>query len=213
VATEDQQQNEHATPSLGGRGVARRRLARAAGAGALLTLGSRGALAQVPTSLTPSGYWSNGLNPAISHRGQQQAQGGRSPGYWKQGQHSWPGGMDPAKFMFSSAFPSTASFAACPAPAAGSTKGNKFNPTPPTSYGCALLYEMLSHQDFDKENLGMHMAATFLNIQAGLVKFITIPQLRQMWDDVSPAGGVFHPTAGVNWYRADVVKYLQATMI
>lgn len=72
---------------------------------------------------------------------------------------------------------------------------------------------MLSAQDFDKESLGMYMAATYLNIQAGLVTFLTVPNLRQMWDDVSPEGGVFHPTAGVDWYRKDVVNYLQATMI
>jgi hypothetical protein len=230
VATEDQQQDENATPSLSGRGAARRRLTRA-GAGALLTLGARGALAQVPTSLSPSGYWSSGLNPATSHRGQETAQGGRSPGYWKQDQHSWPAGMDPQTYLFATAFPSAASMAACPAPAkaapADSTKdnnghghnghhgngNNNDSPPAPTSYACALLSDMLEHQDFDKENLGMHMAATYLNIQAGLITFLTIPELRQMWDDVSSASGVFHPTAGVNWYRADVVKYLQATMI
>jgi hypothetical protein len=218
VTTENQQHDANATPPLSGRGAARRRLTQA-GAGALLTLGSRGALAQAPMALTPSGYWSNGLNPATSHRGQENFQGGRSPGYWKQEKHSWPFGMDPQTYMFAMAFPNTTSLTACTAPSTTAVgkpgkpgKGGSEPAPAPTSYACALLFDMLSHQDFDANNLGMHMAATYLNIQAGLIKFLTVADLRNIWDDISPSGGVYHPTAGVNWTRADVVTYLQSTM-
>jgi len=209
VATENQQHDKNATPSLSGRGAARRRLTRA-GAGALLTLGSRGALASVPTCLTPSGFWSSGLNPANSHYGHETCAGGRSPGYWKQAKHQWPGGLDPAKTPFTFAFPMVGG-AACPAPAKNAS-GTTTAPPAPTSYECALLLDMLSHQGFDKNNLGMHMAAAFLNASAGLTPFLTVADLRQIWNEVSQPGGIYHPTAGVDWTRADVVKYLQATM-
>lgn len=217
MATENRQNDEKPAPSLSERGAARRRLTRA-GAGVLLTLGSRGALASAPSCLSPSGYWSNGLNPANSHYGSQQAcQGGRSPGYWKQSLNAWPAGIDPTKFMFVSAFPmpNGGACAASSASASGTggttTTSTTTTDAGPTSYECALLCDMLSHQGFDGNNFGMHMAATFLNIQAGLIDFLTVPALRDIWNDVMSTG-IYHPTAGVDWTRGDVVAYLQSTM-
>lgn len=203
---------------MSGRGAARRRLTKV-GAGALLTLGSRGALAKAPTCLTPSGFWSSGLNPASSHYGHETCSGGRLPQHWLECKTSWPGHIDAEKFLFTAAFPMAGRAAGCPAPSKNKDswenrwKNKDDNSRPaPTSYECALLLDMLSQQGFDSQGLGMYMAATYLNIQAGYVTFLTVAQLRAIWNDVSPPGGVFHPTAGVDWGRADVVKYLMATM-
>lgn len=160
------------------------------------------------TCLTPSGYWSSGLNPNSSNFGHTTCTGGYSPGYWKQDHHGWPAGIDRATFMFATAFP-MAKAGGCPAAKATS---NGATPPPASSYDCVRLDDILAPMEFDAENFGMHMAATYLNIRAGRITFLTVESLRQIWRDIM-SQGVYHPTAGVTWTRTDVVKYLKATMI
>lgn len=236
MATENRQQDQSATPGLSSRGAARRRWTRAGAAGALLTLGSRGALAASPSCLTPSGYWSNGLSPANSHYGHQTCTGGMRPDQWVSSASSWPSKVPAPSTAFTSVLP-LPNGAQCPAPASASTssstktgggdngngkdkgKGNDWKaastttdqPAAPTSYECATLLDILQGQGFDGGQLGQYMAAAYLNAAAGSTPFLTTVVLNDMWRDIM-SSGVYHPTAGVDWTRTDVVTYLQSTM-
>jgi len=201
VATEDRHNDENPAPGLSERGAARRRLSRAAGAGVLFTLGSKGAMGV--TCLSPSGYLSGGLN---SHYGSTACGGGYSPGYWKN--HAWPAGIDRTKFRFTDAFP-------MPVGKQCLSSTGVQQPASNTSYGCALLDDVISRpsasKSYDADRLGMHMAATYLNIRAGYVKFLTVEKLQEIWREVT-MNTVYQPTAGVTWSRAQLVAYLKATM-
>lgn len=155
------------------------------------------------TCLSPSGYLSSGLQ---SHYNGAACAGGYSPGYWKN--HSWPRGIDRATFLFRSAFPMAAGSECVSKNGVSTTSSN-------TSYGCALLDDVISRQSesasYDANRLGAHMAATYLNIVAGYVTFITLDKLQTMWHEVTSTG-VYKPTAGVTWSREQLVDYLKATM-
>lgn len=174
---------------MSAKGLARRRFGKAgAGAsGVLLTLVSQPGMA-AEICKAPSGSLSGGLK---SHTGPAVACSGLSPGYWKN--HSgWPSGAETTT-LFSSVF-------YC----AGLNK-NTYGSTTTT------LGMILEHQSFDTSNLGMHMCATYLNIQSGRIGFLTVPQLTQIWYDWQQYG-YYSPTAGVKWDAARIVTYLTGTM-
>jgi hypothetical protein len=92
--------------------------------------------------------------------------------------------------------------------------GNDTTPSPATpvsSYQCALLQDVLSPQPFDDSELGRYMAATYLNICAGNIDFLTEDVLRRIWDEVAKKG-VYEPTAGVIWSRMQLRQYFESTM-
>ena len=72
------------------------------------------------------------------------------------------------------------------------------------------MLDLLSHQDFDTNNLGMHLVATYLNAMEGLTPFLTIERIVSMFTEWQ-ATGYFSPTAGVTWNAAQIVDYLQQT--
>jgi hypothetical protein len=203
VATENQDNDKIQTaPSLTQRGAARRRLARIGmGAGVLATLESKSAMASM-VCRSPSGSLSNGLS--TSHYGPKApACSGLSPGYWKQSQHAWPVSRD---LMFSSVFYAVGSGTSCPVRAASYDNGDYYKPG---SYFCAKLDDMLNPQDFDNNNVGMHLVAAFLNIQAKYVGFLEVTDLQTMWSELQTTGR-YSPTAGVYWDNAQVANYLSS---
>lgn len=222
MATEDQHDENKVPPSLSDRGVARRRLVKAgAGAGVLLTLDARAAL-DSPVCATPSGYMSGSLHK--NHQGPQSCSGGYSPGYWKKKTRSWPMGLDRTTLAFTAVFPVAGSCQMTTVPESKDyTGGNAKNPkkndgspapgtqVPVPSYQCALLEDLLSHQPYDANNLAMHMVATYLNICAGYVNFMRVEDLQGIWAEVSTTG-IYKPTAGVTWSRAELTEYFKATM-
>jgi hypothetical protein len=257
VATEDQHDENKAPPSLSDRGAARRRLIRAgaAGAGVLLTLESRGALAS-PVCATPSGSLSGGLNN--SNYGQQTCSGGFAPEHWASKSVSWPSGLDRNTLAFTTIFPMGSQCQMMPAPAVnnngnangigngngnanghgnangngkgntngngnpngngngngngkGNTNANGVTMVPVPSYQCALMDEVLTRQSYDANELGMYMAATYLNIRANYVTFLTPEALQEIWVEVSTSG-VYRPTAGVIWSREELKDYFKSTM-
>lgn len=178
-----------ASAGMSARGLARRRFGKAgAGAsGVLLTLVSQPGMA-CDICKAPSGSLSGGLK---SHTGPAVACSGLSPGYWKN-HSSWPSGCATTT-RFSSVFN-----------CAGLNKN---------TYGAATttLKSILSHQTFDSSNLGMHMAATYLNIRSGRIGFLTVVGLQKIWYDWQRYG-YYAPTAGVKWDAARIVTYLAGTM-
>lgn len=238
MATEEQHDENKTPPSLSDRGVARRRLVKV-GAGVLLTLESRASLAS-PVCATPSGYLSGALHnshygPGTCGGGYSPGYWKKDDRPWPKGldratltfTNVFPMGgscqMMPA--------PPASSQGEGKDNSGGNAKpkkngqGNPHTPTAPDtpttpdtpamvpvpSYQCALLDEVLSPQSYDDNNLGMHMAATYLNICAGYVTFMTVETLQQIWGEVVTTG-FYKPTAGVTWSRGELTDYLKATM-
>ncbi len=192
MATNDQYNDKNAaSPGLSERGKTRRRLAKAgAGAGVLLTLESKQAMATSAMCKSPSGSLSGGLS---SHYGPAQACKGLSPGYWKN-HTDWPISCNT---MFASVFYVPGNYLQCDPKKAA------------TSYLCATMQTLLSHQSYDTNNLAMQAIAAYLNILSGRVGFLSVETLLAMWREVTTTG-VYNPTAGVTWSRAQVASYLDS---
>ncbi|RJG23245.1 hypothetical protein [Massilia cavernae] len=183
---EKPQQTAPAQPaaSISSRGAARRRFARAGlgVSGALVTITSRATMT-CEICKPPSGSLSGGLT---SHHGPPPVCEGRSPGYWQT--HSyWP--CSPT-ITFGSIF-------SC-------AQSSKY-------YNCSIK-DILDPKQWDKDAIGRHMVATYLNIISGKISFLTVIQLQNIWNDLYRRG-YYNPTAGVKWYAADVVTYLKGTML
>ncbi|MBB3223818.1 hypothetical protein [Pseudoduganella umbonata] len=187
MATE-QQHGESApgTAELSSEGAARRRFTRAgvAASGVLLTLHSQPGMA-VEVCTTPSGSLSGGLQ---SFRGPPPTCAGRSPGYWKT--HSWPRGCDKNQ-------PYTRLFSC-----------NSLNAK---TYGATSQSAILEPKTWDRNGIGRHLIACYLNVQAGLSSFQTVPMLQRIWLEYQTKG-YYTPTAGVRWDGRKIVEYLQGTM-
>ena len=204
MATENHNNDKIETaPSLTQRGAVRRRLAKIGmGAGVLATLESKSAMASM-VCRAPSGSLSNGLAASHYANGTAPACNGLSPGYWKQSQHAWPVSRD---LMFTSVFYALSPGTTCPVRADSYKNGDCYNPG---SYYCARLEDMLNHQDFDTNNVGMHLVAAYLNLQAKYIGFIELTDLQTMWSELQTTGR-FSPTAGVYWDNAQVANYLSS---
>lgn len=191
------------TPPLTAKGAARRRFTRAgaAASGVLLTLHSQPGMAAAVCA-TPSGF----LSAQVSARNPDASTcSGRSPGVWLQslqprghgknnpGHVDWPVSPDT---LFRSVFTTNLAMSS----KLGSDK--------------ATLEYVLANNDpsFDPNNLGSHLVAAYLNVLSGRSTFQTVPMLTNIWNNLRDYG-VFHPTAGVDWYAKDVVDYLSSTML
>jgi hypothetical protein len=72
------------------------------------------------------------------------------------------------------------------------------------------MLDLLTSQDFDKYNVGMHLVAAYLNVKQGLTPFLTVERLNSMFTELQKYG-YFTPTAGVKWTAAQVVDYISKT--
>ncbi len=150
--------------------------------GVLLTLASRPVLGAVACK-SPSGF----LSGNASTHGAQPVCQGRSPGYWKNHVSSWPSSLPP-ETKFSSVFITS----------------------PSSVYAKYTFLQLLTHQDDDRHNLGMHLVAAYLNAISGWTPFLTIETIRAMFTEWQSTGA-FSPTATVQWGAPDIVYYLKAT--
>lgn len=160
--------------------------------GAILTLASRPVLGNVVCK-SPSGF----LSGNASTHGAQPVCQGRSPGYWKthageatngKGKPSGGSWPIPTDTQFSSVFLTSFS----------------------SAYAKYSFLELLSHQEDDQHNLGMHLVAAYLNAVSGWTPFLTIETLKAMFAEWQ-SKGAFSPTATVQWGPAEIVYYLKAT--
>jgi hypothetical protein len=152
-----------------------------AASGMFITLASRPVLgAEVCKS--PSGFLSGNL----STHGSPPICEGRSPGYWKT-HTSWPiANRTTCKFS------------------------SVFTCAPSSPYSSVTMLDLLSHQSFDANNLGMHLVAAYLNAMEGWTPFLTLERIVSMFTEWQSTG-YFSPTAGVQWNAAQIVDYLQRT--
>lgn len=148
--------------------------------GVILSLASRPVLGDVVCK-SPSGF----LSGNASTHGQQPVCQGRSPGYWKNHTDSWPIATDT---RFNSVFPAT----------------------PSSVYAKYTLLEVLTPQADDGQNLGMHLAAAYLNAVSGWTPFLKVETIVAMFTEWQ-SKGTFSPTSTVQWTSAEIVAYLKAT--
>lgn len=148
--------------------------------GVLLSLASRPVLGDVVCK-SPSGF----LSGNASTHGPQPVCQGRSPGYWKNHENNWPVATDT---QFSSVFPAPSS----------------------SVYAKYTLLQLLTPQQDDNHNLGMHLVAAYLNAVSGWTPFLTAETIIAMFSEWQ-SKGTFSPTATVQWTAPDIVNYLKAT--
>lgn len=166
------------------RGAARRRLAKA-GLGAAGVLWTAQSHAIDFTCVSASAALSGGLDSNKVDSGSVACEG-RSPGFWKN--HSgWP---VPNSMLFSSVF-------SCPEPLS-------------STYGSATLLAMVEGCDFDKQNIGKHLTAAYLNVKSGKIGFLSERTLLQMWNELRTSGH-YQPVRGVFWDVDKTKEYLEGT--
>lgn len=194
---------------LSAKGAARRRFTRAgtAASGVLLTLHSQPGMAALICA-GPSGHQSSLVSARPNDPG---ACAGRSPGYWKNvedGPTTGKPGKGPQTPLPNKQWPAGATADTLFRTVFGCTPGMA------QTYGsdsCTLDWIMGTNAGWDQHNLGSHMVATYLNILAGFIGFLTVPKLVNIWNELRDYGH-FTPTAGVQWDAEQVVAYLKGTM-
>jgi len=66
------------------------------------------------------------------------------------------------------------------------------------------------------DDVARYIVAALLNAAAGLAPPLPINKVQGIWREYATNGGgasgFFEPTAGVQWFQADIVRYLQSTM-
>jgi hypothetical protein len=165
--------------------ASRRRFIRTGATGAVLTLASGSGMATVCT--VPSGAM-NSRSPLDN-----TCTGGMSPGYWKNHPDAWPNGaLSKTTTPFGNVFQSTGLMATLP-----------------------LLDAVSAESDLrkaaDPKNKCFHFTATYLNILAGYVKFLTVDQLKLMWNELE-VYNAYVPAAGAEpWGKDQVLDYLEST--
>jgi len=181
---DEQQVGQEAVHQQGLVNESRRRFGKSglAATGVLATLASRPVLG-CDVCKSPSGFLSGNL----SRNDKPQVCAGRSPGYWKN-KTSWPI-PNRSTVKFSSVFTCKSG----------------------SPYKTVTMLTLLSPQSYDKNNLGMHLVAAYLNVKQGWSPFLTVERLNSMFTELQ-SKGYFTPTAGVKWTAAQVVDYLSRTM-
>jgi hypothetical protein len=170
-----------AIPPLTPRGAARRRIAGLGVSGVVMTVASSNAMAAVVCK-SPSGALSGNLNSNAP----RTTCNGVSPGYWKTHPNAWPSEVK-TNDSFSKYFHCTGKLG---------------------SYSCMKI---LSKQPEDKNNVGMHIMAQYLNVVSGKINFMTRQSVIDMWNQYY-SYGTYTPTGGATpWTGKQLVDYLTST--
>lgn len=203
----------------------RRKLTGAAlGASAIITLASRPVLAGVCQS--PSAAVSGNL----SQHGTPTTCSGLSPGYWKEHPNQWP---KPPYDPGAATRPLGYTGEGYKNEAENWSGGTLFHPffsgslfmanldkdpgTPNTSLSMMQVMHLNDGSNpwglKDQDNLGAHIVAALLNARKGYTPgVLSDTQVINMWNE-RMSKGFFAPTAGVEWYSADIVRYIKTTFV
>lgn len=167
----------------------RRRFSRTGLAGGIiLTLTSQSAMA-AGVCVSPSGALSGGLS---SHQpAEEPVCTGQTPAYWRAESR-----LTLSRRTFGQLF-------ACN------------NST--VAYRNATMLGVLSGAAFDPDQVGMYLAAAYLNAQSLRTSFLKVPAVLAIWNQWQAtganAGGYYVPTSGArHWTSRDIVGYLAGTM-
>lgn len=164
-------------------GARRRRLAGLGASGVLMTLASQSAMADLVCK-SPSAALSGNL--ASRSPGAVSCLG-RGPGFWKNNQSAWVGVASSDRF----------------------SQHFFCGGTPGLSEASCL--DILSHQDFDKSNVAMHIMATYLNVTSGRISFMTQEGVLAMWREFLTTNAYVPAAGAAPWNAADLVMYLSST--
>jgi hypothetical protein len=197
VANQDQHDRApHAasTDSIGARGAARRRFARAGlgATGVILTLASKPGMAATGCS-SASGFESG---PSASHSPSSTCEG-RSPGFWKNKKGEWLGAYTSPNAKFGDVFTG-----ASPA-LAGLTLLEVLDPPKEVKKGGV---------DVDPDNVARHLIASLLNARSQRVTQLPEREVFEIWKQYA-ATRTYSPRPGVIWNGYDIVVYLKSNMV
>lgn len=192
--------------------TSRRRLTGAGlGMSAIFTLASRPVLAAQCTSASAA------ASGNLSQHGTPPQCTGRTPGFWK-GENKakeWP-----APYKQGTCTKENEGCSNSPENWSGGTTfhpefyGTKFmvNNKSLTMNQVMVMNDSSYLGLTDQHNLGSHIVAALLNAASGKTNgVLSVAQVKNMWQECQ-VKGYFEPTAGVKWYPAQVVAYLQSTM-
>ncbi len=168
-------------PTLSPKGAARRRIASLGVSGVVMTVASSNAMAALVCK-SPSGALSGNLN---SQRPNVRCEG-LSPGYWKRHTGQWPSDVRTTD-RFGQYFP---------------TGG------PLADVSCLNI---LSKQKADKNNVAMHIMATYLNVVSGRINFLTRQAVIDIWVKYHTHGSYTASTGATPWNGEELVNYLSST--
>lgn len=167
----------------------RRRFGRAGLAGGIiLTLKSQSGMA-AGVCVSPSGALSGGLS---SHQPVTAPTcTGQPPAYWRT-----EGRLRVARLTFGQLFACNRSTAA---------------------YQNSSMQAVLSGGAFDPDQVGMYLAAAYMNALSLRTSFLKVPAVLAIWNQWQAtganAGGYYIPTSGArHWTSRDIVGYLAGTM-
>jgi len=181
--------------------------------GVLMTLASRPSLGggtvygAGQVCKTPSGF----LSGNISQHGTPPKCSGRTPGYW--GTHyTWPSTYKTGTCTNTQQEQDYKSWSTNNCTMyKDSTLGFHCNGYGSGYLNYSMMQVILLGGVGDPYQIGAHCVAALLNARSGWTPVLTEAQVRNIFNEYNTKG-YFQPTAGVKWYPADIVKYLQSTM-
>jgi hypothetical protein len=93
---------------------------------------------------------------------------------------------------------------------------NTVFPSPQIYPSTTTLLDVLGPVVGPNDLVARYIVAALLNAAAGLAPPLPLNTVQGIWREYATNGGgpagFFEPTAGVQWFQADIVRYLQSTM-
>lgn len=170
--------------------------------GVILTLASRPVLGDFVCK-SPSGF----LSGNVSVNGAPQTCSGLTPGYWGNKPENWPSPYKAGTCSISCNHPKNWTTASATMFAAVFNCNNHGS-----IYSAYTMFQVIwLGGGGDPDQLGAHIVSALINARSGYTPVLTETQVINMFNEWNQ-NGYFEPTAGVKWYGADIVAYLQATM-
>lgn len=167
----------------------------------LMTLVSRPVLGQ-ETCLSASAH----LSGPTSHPHEQQVCSGGSPTYWSQNLDEWPSPYQATTDAEASAALGSSSTLLATTANTATLFAATFSPSP---YPPETTYLAVLNMSGPSNDVARHLVAAQLNVAKGWTPVLDAGRIQEIWLEYT-GKGYFEPTAGVKWYEAEIVAYLES---
>ena len=167
----------------------------------LMTLVSRPVLGQ-ETCLSASAH----LSGPTSHPHEQQVCSGGSPTYWSQNLDEWPSPYQATTDAEASAALGSSSTLFTTTANTATLFAATFSPSP---YPPETTYLAVLNMSGPSNDVARHLVAAQLNVAKGWTPVLDAGRIQEIWLEYT-GKGYFEPTAGVKWYEAEIVAYLES---
>jgi hypothetical protein len=170
----------------------------------LMTLVSRPVLGQ-ETCLSSSAH----LSGPTSHPHEQQVCSGASPYFWSQPENfgEWP---SPYQATTDAAAAGGASTLSLSSTTTTTTTASLFAATfSPSPYPPETTFLAVLNMSGPSNDVARHLVAAQLNVAKGWTPVLDAGKIQEIWLEYTGTG-YFEPTAGVKWYEAEIVAYLES---